>query len=886
MIRTILSAPRSKWSVAYLACLLLALLSVALPLNLSYGITFSFTSISLLLIMRIHGFYPGMLAAAAVYSTAVFLLGQPLFTFIGLLEVTFVGLALRSRPAGHLLSWDALFWLVLGLPLSCIMYHLTISISTLELCLYLIIIAANGLLNAILADILDTYLPIRYWSGISKLRRQPVPIRVVLTHLLIVVIALPFLFNSVAYSRGSYETTMQYSYRLAANTVSSIHEELASWRHEYAIPEGVYGQKELRYLQSVVNKYTSEDLFHIMIFDSDHTLLAADFDNASAVITKWNTMSKMKPLQDNFYLLLPQEDILLLNAQEWHDGRFIYNSGLDEFGLSVVISIPIRSYQQNIFNQYMDQLVYVLCFAFLALIVAIAINRWLVRSFTRLAAASSNLPDKLQVMDTMEWPSSSILEVSSLTHNFKQMAHKLVQMFHESQQINNRLQIQTMMLQRSEEELHQLAYYDNLTGLPNRLQFATHLQELLFQEDGSGLQVAVMFGDLNRFKQINDTLGHAAGDELLKLAGQRFLSAAAEGCQVFRLGGDEFVFVMAYSDEQVLQGAVDLICESLGEPILVDGKQLYVSLSLGISLYPKDGEDLDTLVMNADMAMYKAKEQGTTSYRYFEQDLISELTERMQVENGLRNALHENQFSLYYQPKISSLSGKLSGIEALIRWHHPDLGMIPPDKFIPLAEESGFILEIDSWVFLEACRQNKTWQDEGMPRVPVSVNISARHFNQGDLVGMIEKALADTKLEPKYISIEITEGVLIRNVEQVIATIGHLRCLGIQISIDDFGTGYSSLNQLQRLPISDVKLDRSFIQGISTDVKKSSIVQAVIALVHSMNMKVVAEGIETEEEADYFTRLNCDELQGYLFSRPLPREEFERFVRGESAVRG
>ncbi|MGO4374011.1 putative bifunctional diguanylate cyclase/phosphodiesterase, partial [Paenibacillus sp. MCAF20] len=488
----------------------------------------------------------------------------------------------------------------------------------------------------------------------------------------------------------------------------------------------------------------------------------------------------------------------------------------------------------------------------------------------------------LKQEDLIEWPSSNIFEIHALISNFKQMAVNLVHMFGETQKNSERLQAQAYMLGQSEEKLHRLAYYDMLTGLPNRLHFTKHIQDMITIHAGNEHKIAVMFADINRFKQVNDTLGHATGDRLLKQAASRFAETATS-FDVFRLGGDEFVFAGSYTDVAEVHDMAEQIGEAFSKPFDIDGMPLYLTISIGISLYPLDGEDIDTVISNADIAMYSAKEEGDGCYRFYKPKLASVMTEKMHLENGLYNALQTNQFSLHYQPKMSASTGKLCGIEALIRWQHPELGLIPPDKFIPLAEQAGFILEIDRWVFREACRQNKAWQDAGLPPICVSVNISGRHFFQGNLIEMIVSALEDTQLSPEYVSIEITEGVFMRNMEQVIETIQYLRKLGILISMDDFGTGYSTLNQLQRLPISDVKLDRSFIQGITTDEKKSSIVRAIIELVHSMDMRVVAEGVETDDESQFCKELKCDELQGYLFSKPLPAHQFEALLAGSAA---
>jgi diguanylate cyclase (GGDEF)-like protein len=452
---------------------------------------------------------------------------------------------------------------------------------------------------------------------------------------------------------------------------------------------------------------------------------------------------------------------------------------------------------------------------------------------------------------------SNIREISSLVHNFKQMSDKLTE---------------------SEERLHHLAYYDSLTGLPNRLHFFNYLKELVAAYSDQSQPIAVMFADLNRFKQVNDTLGHAVGDQLLEKVAERFAGSISDTYQVFRLGGDEFVFVFQYENISDVRTHAKHLCESFSEPILLMDLPVYTTISIGISLYPFDGMDFNHIIKNADMAMYAAKEQGESCYVFYNEKINSLLTEKMHLENGLRSAVQMAQFTLYYQPKVCTTTGKIVGVEALLRWNHPEYGDVAPDKFIPLAEESGIILDIDKWVLGEACRQMKEWQNRGIPSFTISVNISAKHFYQGHLLDVIRGILGESGLEAHYLKLEITEGVFIRKVETVIETITSLREMGVQISIDDFGTGYSSLTQLQRLPISEVKLDRSFIQGIKEDSRKSSVVKAVIELAHIMSLSVVAEGIETKEECAYLSELQCDELQGYLFSRPLPYDEFEKLI--------
>ncbi|MNZ67050.1 Cyclic di-GMP phosphodiesterase Gmr [compost metagenome] len=336
---------------------------------------------------------------------------------------------------------------------------------------------------------------------------------------------------------------------------------------------------------------------------------------------------------------------------------------------------------------------------------------------------------------------------------------------------------------------------------------------------------------------------------------------------------------MHYEDISDVQRIAQNICDSLETPFEINGRSLYMSVSVGISVYPYDGNEMDLIMRNADIAMYVAKEQGDGFYHFYDSIIENQRAESMQLENELKSALRDGQFTLYYQPKIDAVSNEVIGAEALIRWIHPEYGIISPAKFIPLAENSGIILDIDEWVLREACRQNKAWQDQGLYNFPVAVNISARHFYQSNLIPMITRILEETGLDPCYVVLEITEGTLIKNVNYGIQVMEDITKMGIRISMDDFGTGYSSLSQLERLPISEMKLDRSFIEGLTDDSRKSSIVRAVIELGHHMELKVVAEGIESSDDLKFLTELKCDQFQGYFFSKPLTSEEFSGFIR-------
>jgi len=432
---------------------------------------------------------------------------------------------------------------------------------------------------------------------------------------------------------------------------------------------------------------------------------------------------------------------------------------------------------------------------------------------------------------------------------------------------------------RKQESLYRLAHYDALTGLPNRLLFFDRLQQALSQAARHGTLLGVMLLDLDRFKAINDSFGHTAGDALLQAVGRRIGECIRDGDTVARLGGDEFTLLL--QDIRQTQHAAlvaQKIIEALQQPFLLNGYEVTVNTSIGIALYPLC-RDAETLLKHADTAMYKAKEEGGNGYRFYTDAMSSADTRRLSLEAQLRKAIERDELVLHYQPQVDLVSGRLLGAEALLRWQHPEHGLIPPGEFIPLAEETGLIVPIGEWVLRAACAQNRAWQNAGLAPLRVAVNVSGRQFRHLDLLETIYKTLEDTGLDSRYLEIELTEGVLMQDTVVALQTLHALSAMGVLISIDDFGTGYSSLSYLKRFPIDMLKIDRSFVQDIATDPDDTAIVQAIIAMSHGLGIKTIAEGVETREQLDFLRRHQCDAMQGYCLSRPLPAEAFAHFLR-------
>jgi diguanylate cyclase (GGDEF)-like protein/PAS domain S-box-containing protein len=431
---------------------------------------------------------------------------------------------------------------------------------------------------------------------------------------------------------------------------------------------------------------------------------------------------------------------------------------------------------------------------------------------------------------------------------------------------------------QAEDRLRHQATHDELTGLANRTLLHDRLEQSIHYANRSQRLVAVLLLDLDRFKIINDSLGHGIGDELLRSAARRLTETVREADTVARMGGDEFVVLLAEVAEAEDVGLVaKKILEKLTLPYPLGGREITVTASLGVSLYPRDGADGATLLRNADVAMYRAKEEGDT-FHFYAPAMNQRVHETLELETDLRRALERGEFLLHYQPKVALATGRITGAEALLRWQHPQRGLIAPGMFIPLAEETGLILPIGEWVLATACAQVRAWLDAGLPAVPVAVNLSARQFGKAGLPDLVDQALRQSGIAPCLLELELTESMIMRDPLAAAATMQELKALGVHLALDDFGTGYSSLNYLRRFPVDSLKIDRSFISDVASDASAAAVATSIVAIANSLGLQVVAEGVETREQLAFLRNCGCDSLQGYYFSRPVPTEEFAVLV--------
>ncbi|HSH74021.1 MAG TPA: EAL domain-containing protein [Methylophilaceae bacterium] len=431
-----------------------------------------------------------------------------------------------------------------------------------------------------------------------------------------------------------------------------------------------------------------------------------------------------------------------------------------------------------------------------------------------------------------------------------------------------------------------LAEHDFLTDLPNRLLLNDRIKQALNSASRRHGKAALMFLDIDHFKKINDTLGHAVGDQLLVQFSKKLQACLRNTDTISRQGGDEFVILLPEIPDNFAAAEIaEKLIEVTKNSFIIDSHELFISASIGIAVYPDDGKNADLLTKHADAAMYHAKGVGRNNYQFFNAEMTQRVAEQLSLENFLQKAVEHNELVLFYQPKVSIKTGKIIGVEALLRWQHPEWGMIAPDRFIPVAEDSGLIRPIGNWVLREACRQNRAWQDMGLPEIPVAVNLSVVELRQPNFVQEVMRVLLQSGMAPSHLEIEVTESIAIKEFTEVIGWLQTLKEMGVRLSIDDFGTGYSSLSYLKRLPIDTIKIDKSFIRDIGIDLNDAAIVTAIISMSHSLKLAVIAEGVETTEQLDFLKQHDCDEIQGYFFSRPLPADEFAKLLAADKTLK-
>ncbi|KAA0546263.1 EAL domain-containing protein [Bacillus sp. BGMRC 2118] len=852
---------------------LISLVFITTKFNLTfvYGISLTFSTIFLFVLLRIFG----LRAAVIVGLTSLLFVPKETMNIasnlVSVIEIIFVGSFFLKGRKAKMFFVDVLFWISLGAIMLYALHYISISGDALYFQISKSIV--NGLFNVLIADMLLAYFPFYKFTKNNRLNKNNVSVHQFLTQITIFAILVPFFISVISNTWNTHDTTTRNQIVSAEMIVNRMERELEYWKKDdfqhLAINE-VFQSSELGEL---IQRHRMQESNIIILTNSNH-VLASTIRNVRVQTTyDWQNHYNFKQVSSDYYEALPKGSTNQPIIQ-WSRGQYIYSKQLDSVPIQVVIQFPMSKSQEQIFKVTIEQIKYLGLFSLIAILLVMSVTRVLTQNLSSLTKVTTGLPEKLRTFEKIEWPQSTIAELRLISSNLREMADKLKELFTESIEMNKRLSKQKEKLQESEDKLHQLAFYDSLTHLPNRHFFQKYVKDLI-QVDATE-RIAIIFLDLNQFKQINDTLGHDAGDLLLQLTATKLSHLQQERREIFRLGGDEFVIVDRVHHVDEVQETVDAVLREFSTFFEINGQMLYITASVGVSMYPDDATDLDTLVKFADIAMYISKEKGGNVAQFYHDTMRDKFQKRLVIENALRSVVDKGGFEQYYQPK--TMGGKITSMEALLRWNDPKLGFVSPGIFIPIAEEIGLIFQIDEWSLIEACKQNKKWQDQGLQHVPISVNISAKHFQQDYLVAMVRKALDETGLNPKDLKLEITESVFIKNPQHVAEVIQRLKELGVHISIDDFGKGFSSLYQLLKLPMDEIKIDRQFIKDIDQHEKQQLLVRSIFEIAHGLKLNVVAEGVETEFERNLLSQMGCDEIQGYLFSPPVNREEMEKLL--------
>ncbi len=510
-------------------------------------------------------------------------------------------------------------------------------------------------------------------------------------------------------------------------------------------------------------------------------------------------------------------------------------------------------------------------------------------SLTQLAEDENASPSHLQLWQALMEPKDQILELDLTNKKGQNQWHRatIFDSFQDETQINYTIAYLEDITEKKENEqtIEHLALYDQLTDLPNRAMFNSRLKLALKQAERTGEKVAVILVDLDRFKTINDTLGHNIGDDFIKMVGHRLFNCLSENDVVARMGGDEFMIMLpALHDFKNIFKIIQKLMDAFIDPFQYENQQLHIKASMGISIYPDDGDDALALIKNADSALYEAKYSGRNHYKFYTAKLNATAFEQLTMETALRQALYGNQFMVYYQPQLDIATGKIIGMEALVRWKHPEMGIIPPIQFIPLAEETGLIVPLGSWVLKTACMQTVTWKKMGFDHLRLAVNLSARQFQEPELVETILNICTDVGMPPQSLELEITESILMKDITIAIMILKWLNKKGIRIAIDDFGTGYSSLSYLKKFPLNHLKIDRSFIRDCINNKDDAAIISCIVSIANNLHLKIIAEGVETKEQLAFVRSIGCHQFQGYYFSPPVPAEEFTAMLQNGKSI--
>jgi diguanylate cyclase len=828
----------------------LALAAYAKPIQLLFGYEFALGSIFLLVAAKLYRLPWVLLLSTAVYGAAVLWLNESPGILLYTLQILSAAVYLQLLHKRSIFMGVLLSWVCLGAPVIYILSHYQTQFTHEELYILIFVSLINSLFNALIAELIVTYFP----------RNTSFPIGTMFYQMAMLGIVASIFWSMISSSRTIESDILTSLIHEAGTTVQSMENDYSRWavdRIRNVKLGSLFETAKLRQsaeslLRSTnVKSYSLSSKQGATIID---TMGEQQEPLSFSISTVWRNDASSLQLRK------PQQSLSQLSDSRWSQSSFIYAHENGPFVIQ--LEYPARGFSRQIYQAYVEQLKGVTFFALIIILFAIALRWYVARSLRQLADTTSGVPDKIKAGQHLVWPSSYIIDIQYLIDNFKQITERLEEMLG---------------------ELQKAALHDGLTGLPNRMHFTEFLARKMEEVAAGGHPIGVLFVDLDRFKQINDSLGHDIGDKLLVEVAIRLRSGLDAKGFIARLGGDEFVVVVSELLEDEAVQTAEHILSMLEKPFYVQSHELFISASIGISVFPWHGSTVEDVIKNADTAMYEAKDSGGSTFRYYNNPHSQYISQRMRIEFELRKAIERNQLSLHYQPVVDAILHKVVWVEALLRWNHPELGAVSPAQFIPIAESSLLIKPIGEWVIREACTQAKAWADAGH-EIGIGVNVSAIQFDFS-LADTVLGILRETGVKGSSLKLEITEGVFIQRKELVLRDLNKLRAAGIHVWIDDFGTGYSSLSLLKDLPVDGFKIDQSFVRSLEEDSAGAAITHTIIQLAKGHGWQVIAEGVESRQQAAHLNSLGCSNHQGYVYSKPQPSDHLLGWLIEEGYVR-
>nr|WP_307993233.1 EAL domain-containing protein [uncultured Niameybacter sp.] len=862
---------RLKINFKWLMLLILGILIHGIQLPYILGTKLIFLGIVIVFLIRNYSIHITLITLAIIHTLAILLFDVIPFNLFFIIEAIWLGIAYKRNKECNLVLMDALLHITIGIPIGFIMIKLLEPSFSNEYNFFICAMyAVINIIAVLLGEILFNYVPVLF-RGIRSDDTHPkskIHLKNFLFHATLFMVSMPILGNTYINSVKNYELSIKQVEASAHSIFRTIQHEVGSWsnrdKQKLILYDVVYREK----LKKALATKISDDQTNVIITNQQHkVILSTQSKYSTKELFNIENLVGLEEIDNEFYKIIPSKNMGIGIVHHYMDQYYIVHQCIVNPYINVYVNIHNKDYLVNELQIALDGVKLLMILWGFTIGLMILLDRMVFRSIVELGLKTKNLPDQIYMLDNIDWPENWTLEIAFLQQNFKKTAFKLKEMLESINKLNEELKA-------SQKKMYELVYFDPLTHIGNRLKMKKDLNSIKEKAYYNTKLTGIFLLDIDRFKQINDTLGHEKGDKLLIEVAKRLKKIGEkEEIQSYRLGGDEFVVVAEKDNIEIIHKIGEEIVELFERSFIIDDACMQVGGSVGGSIYPYHTNDMDIAIRYADMAMYTSKEIGSTSLQMFNESIKEKYIKKTTIEKSIREAIANREFEIYYQPVYDLYTGKVINIEALLRWESKILGQVRPNVFIPIAEELGFMMSLDQWVIQNVCKQIKEWENRGISKVPVSINISQKYFKQKAFIVTLLSIIQKAKIRPEDVIIEIAESSVIEQAESMGKIIQELNDRGIQVILDDFGKKHSSISQLIDLPIKDLKLEYDLINGIDKDPRKQTLVGLIISIAHRLGIRTIAEGVETEAELLQLKEMQCDRGQGKKMCKPCRENE-------------